>query len=439
MEKMRGTKHKFVKSVVAGAAILGSVLALSACSSSGSSNSSSGGTTTVSFFNMKVEFKKQLEQAAATYNKTHKGVKVQVTTVGGGTDYQTNLKAKMQSGKTPDIFALEGPQQLQTYKKYLADVSAGKAIKKALPGTLSTVKSGGQVLGYPVLQESIGIVYNKTIFAKAGIDPAKITDQASYEAALKTLNDKKSELGIEAATAFPMKEWWVIGQHAVDPFLSSEFNGSVTKAYNAKTISWKNSQYFKQYIDATTKYSAQPVQSMDYSTQIEKLFSTGKVAMAEQGSWVYPTIESVNKDLAKNIGIIPIPVNDKTSGKLPVGVTQWWAVNKQADKKTQKAAMDFMDWLFTSKTGKNIVLTDLKVVPAYSGFDSSKIADPLGKATYQYIDDDKTQGLVFGGFATDWAQNGMAPELQKYVAGKESWNTAIKNSETAWKTARAGQ
>ncbi|WP_164509979.1 ABC transporter substrate-binding protein [Lacticaseibacillus porcinae] len=433
---MLGTKHKLVKSVVVGAALLGGAMTMTACSSSSSSSSK---TTTVDFYNMKVEFKDQLNAAAATYNKTHKGVKVKVTSVGGGTDYQTALKAKMQSGKTPDIFALEGPQQLQTYKKYLSDVSSGKAIKKALPGTLNTVKSGSQVLGYPVLQEAIGIVYNKTIFQKAGIDASKITTMAAYENALQTLNDKKSELGIEAATAFPMKEWWVIGQHAVDPFLSQEFNGSVTKAYNAKTISWKNSDYFKQYIDATTKYSAQPVQSMDYSTQIEKLFSTGKVAMAEQGTWVYPTIESVDKNLAKNIGIIPIPVNNESAGKLPVGVTQWWAVNKQADTKTQKASRDFLDWLFTSKEGKNIVLTKLKVVPAYSGFDSSKISDPLGKDAYSYISDKKTQGLVFGGFATDWAQNGMAPELQKYVAGKESWNTAIKNSEAAWKTARAGQ
>jgi len=432
------TKHRFVRNLVAGLAVLSSAMVLAACSNGGSSSSSSGDTT-VSFFNMKVEFKKQLDEAAATYNKSHKGVKVEVTTVGGGTDYQTNLKAKMQSGKTPDVFVVEGPQQLQTYKQYLADVSDAKAIKNALPGTLNTVKSGSQVLGFPVLQESIGIVYNKDIFKKAGIDPAKITSMSAYEDALKTLNAKKDELGIQATTAFPMKEWWVIGQHAVDPFLSEEFDGSVTKAYNAKTISWKNSSEFKAYIDATTKYSAQPVQSMDYSTQIEKLFSTGKVAMAEQGSWVYPTIESVNKDLAKNIGMIPIPVNSESAGKLPVGVTQWWAVNKKADTKTQKAAKDFMDWLFTSKEGKNIVLTGLKVVPAYSGFDSSKIADPLGKATYEYIDAKKTQGLVFGGFPTDWAQNGMAPDLQKYVAGKESWSDVVKNSEAAWKSARADQ
>ncbi|WP_461214087.1 ABC transporter substrate-binding protein [Lacticaseibacillus sp. GG6-2] len=432
---MTGTKHKLVKSLVAGAALLGSVMALSACSSG---SSSSSGTTTVDFYNMKVEFKDGLNKAAAEYNKTHKNVKIKVTSVGGGTDYQTSLKAKMQSGKTPDVFAVEGPQQLQTYKKYLADVSSGKAIDKALPGTLNTVKSGSQVLGYPVLQESIGIVYNKAIFQKAGIDPAKITDQASYQAALKTLNDKKSELGIEAPTAFPMKEGWVIGQHAADPFLSQEFDGSVTKAYNAKTISWKNSNYFKQYIDATVKYSAQPVQSMDYSTQIEKLFSTGKVAMAEQGSWVYPTIESVDKKLAANIGIIPIPVNEKSAGKLSAGVTQWWAVNKQADPKTKKAAMAFMDWLFTSKTGKKYYM-NLKVVPAYKGFSNSDLSDPLSKDTLAYINKGDTQGLVFGGFATDWGMNNMASELQKYVAGKESWNQAINNSKTAWKTARAGQ
>lgn len=429
---MSSTKHKLFKGLATGAVLLGSALALTACSSKGESSSEP---TTIDFYNMKVEFKDGLEDAAATYNKSHKDVKIKVTSVGGGTDYQTSLKAKMQSGKTPDVYAVEGPQQLQTYKKYLANVSAGKAIKEALPGTLDTVKSGSEVLGYPVLQESIGIVYNKDIFEKAGVDASKIVDQASYQAALKTLDAKKGELGLTAATAFPMKEAWVVGQHAVDPFLSQEFDGSLTKAFDAKTIDWKANKDFKQYIDATVKYSAQPVQSMDYSTQIEKLFSTGKVAMAEQGSWVYPTIESVDKDLAAHIGIIPVPVNEASAGKLSVGVTEWWAVNKQADKKTQKAAMAFMDWLFTSKEGKKHYM-NLKVVPAYKGFDAADLSDPLSKDTYKYIEDGKTQGIVFGGFATDWATNNMATELQKYVAGKESWDKAISNAKDAWKTAR---
>lgn len=39
------------------------------------------------------------------------------------------------------------------------------------------------------------------------------------------------------------------------------------------------------------KYSVQPTVSLDYSQQVEKLFSTGKVAMIQQGNWAYNSIE----------------------------------------------------------------------------------------------------------------------------------------------------
>ena len=45
--------------------------------------------------------------------------------------------------------------------------------------------------------------------------------------------------------------------------------------------------------------------SLDYSMQVEQLFSTGKVAVIQQGNWIYPTVEQMDQELAENgIGMI---------------------------------------------------------------------------------------------------------------------------------------
>ena len=56
----------------------------------------------------KVEITSQMEDFAKLYEEKT-GVPVKVITGGGSSDYNTVLKAEMQSGREPDIFVIEGP------------------------------------------------------------------------------------------------------------------------------------------------------------------------------------------------------------------------------------------------------------------------------------------------------------------------------------------
>ncbi|MFP3380737.1 extracellular solute-binding protein, partial [Bacillus sp. SIMBA_069] len=90
----------------------------------------------------------------------------------------------------------------------------------------------------------------------------------------------------------------------------------------------------------------------------------------------YNTVYDMDPELAeKGIGIIPIPNGDKAG--MPVGVPNYWAVNKKSDEKVQEEAKKFLDWMYTSEEGKKAVLEDFKFIPAYEGYDVEKIADPI--------------------------------------------------------------
>lgn len=426
-------KVKKVLSLAAVAVLSLSMLA--GCGKSGST-SSSGEKVELDIFQFKVEFKDQFTKLAGEYMKEHPEVKINITTVGGGGDYGAALKSKFSSGKEPTIFNIGGPQDVKDWQTKLEDLSSEGLVKEALPTTLDGVTVDGKVYGLPFNQEGYGFIYNKAIFEKAGIKAEELTTYAKLMEAVQKLDAEKSKLGLDAVFALPAKEDWVTGLHLSNVFLSPEFEGSILKTFEAKNVEFKYAKQFKDVLDMQNKYSVQPTVSLDYSQQVEKLFSLGKVAMIQQGNWAYSSIEQVDPELAKNIGLIPIPVEGVAEGKMPVGVPMYWAVNNGKDDATKKAAKDFLNWMYTSDKGKEYVLNEFKFIPAYKGYDVSKISDPLSKEIYSYAKDGKTINWVFMGYPTSWGQKNLGTDIQKYVSGEASFDSIIKNAKDAWAQSR---
>ncbi|WP_101772573.1 ABC transporter substrate-binding protein [Peptostreptococcus faecalis] len=425
---------KFKKLMSLTAVGLLSVSLLAGCGNS--SKSGSDKQVQLDIFQFKVEFKDQFTKLAQEYMKENPNVKINITSVGGGTEYGPALKSKFSSGNEPAIFNIGGPQDVKDWENKLEDLSSSKLVNEALPKTLDGVTKEGKVYGLPYSQEGYGFIYNKEIFKKAGINAEELTTYAKLSEAVKKIDAEKSNLGLDAAIAFPAKETWVTGLHLSNVFISPEFEGNINKIYESKTIDFKYSKQFKDIVDLQNKYSVQPTASLDYSQQVEKLFSMGKVAIIQQGNWVFNSIDQVDSELAKNIGMIPIPVEGVSEGKLPVGVPMYWGVNKDKDDATKKAAKEFLEWMYTSDQGKEYVLNEFKFIPAYKGYDSSKIQDPLSKVVYEYSKAGNTSDWIFMGYPSGWGQNTLGADIQKYVSGQSSWEDIIKNAQQAWEQAR---
>ncbi|MFD2706682.1 ABC transporter substrate-binding protein [Salibacterium lacus] len=430
-----------------GTALLASTIMLGGCSfSSGNDDSSnsadngsssgSGDQVTVDVFQFKVEFKEQFEELVAMYEEENPDVEINVKTVGGGNDYGASLKSSMSSGEEPDIFNVGGPTDVEEYEEYLADVSDTKAAEAALDGTLTSVKRNDKILGLPFNQEGYGLLYNKNVFEEAGINADEIQTYEDLEEAVKTLESKKGELGIEAPFAFPAKEQWVMGNHLANTFLADEFNHDVMEAYKAETVDFEMGDQMKRFLDLQNEYSIQPTLSLDYSQQVEEHFSLGNVAMIQQGNWVYNTIESMDPEFAEeNVGLLPIPV-EGYERTIPVGVPNYWVVNKQMEEEVVQASKDFLDWMYTSEAGKQFVTEEFKFVPAYEGYEDLEIADPISQEIYNYASEGNTQGWVFLGAPTAWTEDALGVAMQEYIAGDITWEEVEQQATSAWEEAR---
>ncbi|MCB2296369.1 ABC transporter substrate-binding protein [Clostridium tagluense] len=397
----------------------------------------------VDIFQFKVEAKDALEKATKEYMALNKNVKINVQTVGGGEDYGAALKSKFASGQEPTIYNIGGTQDALDWKAKLQDFSKEPWVAQAYPGTLDAVKMDGKLVGMPFNQEGYGLIYNKEIFTKAGIDASKIKTYADLEAASKTLDSKKKDLKLDAVFALPGKETWVTGLHLSNIAFANEFP-TVLDAFNAKTTTFKQNQPLKKLLDLQIKYAYKPdgsnksINSVDYSTQVEKMFSMGKVAIIQQGNWAFGSIDGIDPELSKNIGILPTPLDGVKEGCIPVGVPMYWAINSSKDDAAKKASADFLNWLYTSDRGKEMIIKDFKFIPALKGFEGANLQpqDALGKDVLKYVNEGKTMPWVFMGYPTGWGMEKFGTDVQKYTAGTITWDKLVENVKKSWADSR---
>lgn len=402
----------------------------------GSDSGGDGETIQLNIMQGKVEFNEQFNDLADQYMADNENVQIEITSVGGGTDYFTQLTTRFSSGDEPDIFSVAGPDQIAQFQDTMADMSDTEAAQAALEGTMESVTNDdGTIDAIPYNLEGYGLIYNQAILEQAGVNPDELTTYEELQEAVETIDSQKEELGIEAVFALPGAESWVMGDHLANVYLAPELNGSPVEAYNAESLEFERADEFQRMLDLQADYSIEPVLSLDYSQQVEEYFSLGQVAIIQQGNWIYPTLEQMDPELAENAGMLPIPL-EGYEDQLPVGVPNYWAVNSNNDEATVQAAKDFLDWMYLSEEGKEFVVNEFNFVPAYEGYEDLEISDPLSQTVYDYSQSGDTIGWAFTGFPTGYQINEFGPNLQAYLAGEMTWEEAIEASKQAWESMR---
>lgn len=426
-----------------------SSLALGGCSSK-SAQTSTGDQkdkVTLNIFQFKVEVKEELEKAAKEYSEKHPNVKININTVGGGDDYGAALRAKIQSGEEPAIFNIGGPQDVKDWKARLVDLSGESWVKESIKGVLDGVTEDKKIYGMPFAVESYGLIYNKEIFKDAGIDASKINSYDSLEAAVKKLDseiksgklkDKYPQL--EAVFEMPAKETWITGLHSSNVALAQEFNSSLD-SFKSDKVQFKYKDGFKSLIDLQANYSPNAnskgkLNAVDYATQVGQGIAIERVAIIQQGNWIFNDVDKTDEKVAKKLDILPIAIKGGKGDSIALGVPMYWAVNNKVSKEQQQAAKDFLNWLYTSDEGKDIIVNKFFFIPPFKGYEKYPAKDALSVATERYIKEGKTIPWVFMGYPTDWGMNVVGKDIQKYLAGKMTWDEVIKDSQDQWTTMR---
>ena len=323
-------------------------------------------------FQSKVEISDQLEACAAKYQE-ETGVEVEVwgTT---GDDYLQQLKMRLANNEGPTVFSLAPGSESEELKAYLADLSDLSFVGDIADNMANVIDN--KVVGIPYTLEGFGVVYNKSL-----IDASKVTDYASFE---KMLKDQKAA-GINGFS-LSQESYFLIGHILNTPFALQADPMDYINKLVAGEVTMKDTPEFVDFANfmvAIRENTSNPLE-VNYDTETGD-FATGKSASIHQGNWCYGMF--ADYDVNFDMGIMPLPISG--NDKIAVSVPSCWYVNSQATEAEIQAGKDFLNWLYTSETGKTYLMDEFGFIPVVSTMESSKL-DPLSQAVSDYAAEGKT-------------------------------------------------
>ncbi len=412
----------------------------------GSSSEASSGPS-VYYLNFKPEVAEVWEELAEKYTD-ETGVPVKVQTAASG-QYEQTLKSEIAKTDAPTLFQINGPTGYQAWKDYCMDLKDSNLYSMLLDSDLA-ITDGDGVYGIPYLEEGYGIIYNQEImdkyFALSGAKVSSMEDINDFDKLKEVAEDMtahKEELGIEgvfASTSFSPGEDWRWQTHLMNLPIHYEFadkgvtdEAEITFDYNEN---FKN--IFDLYINNSTIEPAM-VGSKSVDDSMSE-FALGKAAMVQNGNWAWSQISKVEGNVVKeeNIKFLPIytGVDGEESQGLCIGTENYFCINSQASEEDQQASLDFVEWVFSSDEGKEMVTNDLGFITPFNTFTEEEApSDPLAKEVIRYMSDDDltTVSWDFQVFPSQTFKDNLGAALLQYATGSEDWETLVSDTVEDWK------
>jgi len=377
--------------------------------------------------NPKVEIDSQFEQLVNAYEKENPGVEIHIRTVGGGSDDRALLKTQFVLGKGPDIFTNGGYEEAKLWKEYLEDLSDQPWIANAYEHALEPMKMNGKIYGMPMNLEGYGFIYNKDLFAKAGIKetPKTLSELMNVSKKLSAMNITPFAIGY-AETPF-------LGVHMLNiAFAHQENPDSFIRGLTDGTQKIEGNSHFKgllRVLDLTIRYGNKNPLTIDYNTEVTE-FAKGKTAMIQQGNWIQPFLDKISPNM--NVGFIPIPISDDTlkNDALPIGVPNNWVVNKKTTNEKKAEAKKFLNWMVSSEQGKKLMTEQFKFIPAFSNI-KVKNPGPLAEDLMKYAKEGKTLSWYWFKYPPGVSDD-FGPAMQAYIAKQMNGDQLLQQFQKSW-------
>lgn len=323
-----------------------------------------------------------------------------------GDEPYTVLKTRFAADEAPDVFLVD-TGTLGAWSERSVDLTGEPWVERTNEGALSFAQIDGKLAGMPLSVEASGFVYNKELFAQAGIEELP-----------KTLNELEAVCQkLEAAGIQPFgeayREWGFLMHIFGTPVAYEKDPKAFSEALNSGEKKIEDLTYIDNFFrvyDMTLDYGlgAESV-GYDAMTQIAD-FAAGKMAMIKQGTWYGPPLLAANPDL--QIGLMAIPLTENADEtKLMTAPTGYLCVASTGRNEAEAKA--FLTWL--SDNAQTYLVEGLQVSPPYENMDLSSLGT-LNTDMQQYMSDNMafpvtgTEYLA-PGFVTD-----IAAPLQAYAA-----------------------
>ena len=388
---------------------------------SGTSGNEGAEQVNIIITNGKGEIAAQWEQAAKDFMAANPGITVEARSaaVGDPLNVYDMLTA---SGKTVTLAMFDPSAALNKYKDVGIDLSGEKWVEETDSELLN---EQGQVIGFPFAIEGFGLVYNKSVVEKAtggAFDPFSINTRDKLEELFKQIQAS----GVQYPVAYQTESWSVSNHYSTQFLNQAEDPNSVVAQLKEGTLDLASNEAWNGYYDTMdllksapyNKYHERPLGT--YYDDAHVSVGKGESAVLFNGNWAYDSLQAV---AGSDFGFMPVPVDNNPdnplNGKISAGPTQVLVINKNAAPEEQEAAKKFLNWLVYEEAGQDFVVNKAQIISAFKN-NPHKVTNPLGAAIGEAIQNGRTMPFSTNFVVAEEWNTIIGPEVQKYIAGKQS-------------------
>ena len=367
----------------------------------------------VYFLNSRPDLQELWTKLADAYKK-ETGITVKITAV-EPQSYEAVLETAMKDENPPALFDVSSLAELEAWEKDCYDLKDTDIFEEQGTDTSRFIRRDGLVTCVGYSSGSFGLIYNKAILEEycaredALIFSAEeITDFSILKAVAEDIQDKKGELGIKGAFASAGKSTsWMPG---AAQFL---INFPVIYEERDKALSQEGEcleclgDFYELYVDNATCTPDQLTEKSAADGAVE--FAFGEAAFYLGGTWMYQKL-SGNVLADGDMGILPIymGVEGEEAWGLCRGYRSYLCVNKNASQEAIGASLEFLDWMLTDGTGKEILALE------------DEVFNPLLEDAKLYEDKGNTAWRMMAVSSAAWLSE-LEDALIRYAAGEGSW------------------
>ncbi|MFJ2512106.1 extracellular solute-binding protein [Streptomyces griseoviridis] len=322
----------------------------------------------------------------------------------------------------PDILRSEvGWTPAFAKKGFFLPLDGTEALKdqaKFQSSLITQAQYEGKTYGVPLVTDTLALVYNKALFAKAGVEAPKTWDDL-----------KKAAATIQAKTGVD-GYWGSTQAYYAESFLYGEGTDTVDAA--AKKVTVDSPAAKKAYGTWLSLFDGKGLHKADTTADayahIQDAFVNGKVAAIVQGPWEITNFYngSAFKDKA-NLGIATVPAGSTGKAGAPTGGHNL-SVYAGSDAAHQKAALKFVNFMTSAKSQSAIALKNSTLPTRDDAYTAEVKADP-GIAGFQGVLAAAQPRPALPEYSSLWGP--LDTELPKIAGGKESLDKGLGNAELA--------
>ncbi|MFF2774356.1 ABC transporter substrate-binding protein [Streptomyces sp. NPDC058052] len=314
-----------------------------------------------------------LKQYAAEFNKVYPEVQV---TFDGITDYEGEVKIRMNTEEYGDVLFIPGAVAKNDYPKFFAPLGTTAELSKYRFGDKTEVD--GKVYGIAQFGTANGFVYNKKLWKEAGVTAWPKTPE-EFLAGLEAIGEKTGAVPYYTnfKDGWPLVQWTGnLGVVGCDAQAGNALAGPVSP--------WKAGSELRTVDTLIHDIVKRGLSEKDPATTnwetSKALLGEGEIATMMLGSWSITQMQDAAKKAGgdpSDIGFMPFPV--QKGGKHCAALVSDYQQAVSLHSHDKPAARAWIDW-FTEKSG----------FAAKEGVVSAVKSAPMPDTLKDFVDNDVT-------------------------------------------------